>query len=169
ISRTLSIDAPRNARTKRRKRRMTMLKHHLLAASLLALAVAAAPALAQDTSKYPDWSGQWKRPPSAGIQWDQTKRPGRDQQPPLTAEYQAIFEASLADQAKGGQGENARVTCTTNGMPRVMTVIRPIEFVIQPKMTYVIFESYMPRRIYTDGRSFPTDQEPAMIGYSIGN
>jgi hypothetical protein len=27
----------------------------------------------------------------------------------------------------------------------------------------------MPRRIYTDGRSFPTDQEPAMIGYSIGN
>ena len=27
----------------------------------------------------------------------------------------------------------------------------------------------MPRRIYTDGRSLPTDQEPAMIGYSIGN
>ena len=53
-----------------------MLKHNLLAASLLALAVAAVPALAQDTSKYPDWSGQWKRPPGAGIQWDQTKRPG---------------------------------------------------------------------------------------------
>ena len=146
-----------------------MLKRHLLAASLLALAVGAVPALAQDTAKYPDWSGQWKRPPGPGIQWDQTKPPGRAQNPPLTPEYQAIFEASLADQAKGGQGENIRVTCSTNGMPRVMTVIRPIEFVIQPKMTYVIFESYMPRRVYTDGRSFPTDQEPAMIGYSIGN
>jgi len=146
-----------------------MLKRNLLAASLLALAVTTVPALAQDVSKYPDWSGQWKRPPGAGIQWDQTRRPGLDQNPPLTPEYKAIFEASLADQAKGGQGENARVTCTTNGMPRVMTVIRPIEFVVQPKMTYVIFESYMPRRIYTDGRSFPTDQEPAMIGYSIGN
>jgi hypothetical protein len=145
-----------------------MLKRNLLAASLLALAVTTMPALAQDVSKYPDWSGQWKRPPGAGIQWDQTRRPGLDQNPPLTAEYRAIFEASLADQAKGGQGENLRVTCTTNGMPRVMTVIRPIEFVVQPKMTYVIFESYMPRRIYTDGRSFPTDQEPAMIGYSIG-
>jgi hypothetical protein len=145
-----------------------MLKRNLLAASLLALAVTTMPALAQDTAKYPDWSGQWKRPPGAGIQWDQTRRPGLDQQPPLTPEYKAIFEASLADQAKGGQGENLRVTCTTNGMPRVMTVIRPIEFVVQPKMTYVIFESYMPRRIYTDGRSFPTDQEPAMIGYSIG-
>ena len=146
-----------------------MLKRNLLAAPLLALAIMTVPTLAQDVSKYPDWSGQWKRPPGAGIQWDQTRRPGLDQQPPLTPEYKAIFEASLADQAKGGQGENLRVTCTTNGMPRVMTVIRPIEFVVQPKMTYVIFESYMPRRIYTDGRSFPTDQEPAMIGYSIGN
>jgi len=134
-----------------------------------ALAIALVGASAHDESKYPDWSGQWKRPPGAGIQWDQTKRPGLAQQPPLTPEYQAIFEASLADQAAGGQGENTRVTCVTNGMPRVMTVIRPIEFVIQPKLSYVIFESYMPRRIYTDGRSFPTDQEPAMIGYSIGN
>src|SRR5262245_33598917 len=150
-----------------RTRRITMLKFSLVASVALMSSLASAQTL--DLSKYPDWSGQWKRPPSAGIQWDQTKRPGRDQQPPLTPEYQAIFEASLADQAKGGQGENARVTCTTNGMPRVMTVIRPIEFVIAPKITYVIFESYMPRRIYTDSRSFPTDQEPAMIGYSIGN
>jgi hypothetical protein len=124
---------------------------------------------AQEAGKYPDWSGQWKRPPNAGIQWDQTKRPGVAQQPPLTPEYQKIFEASIADQALGGQGENVRVNCTTNGMPRVMTVIRPIEFVTLPKITYVIFESYMPRRIYTDGRSFPKDEEPAFIGYSIGN
>src|SRR3954451_3039672 len=106
-----------------------MLKHNLLAASLLAFAAAGAPALAQDSSKYPDWSGQWKRPPGAGIQWDQSKRPGLAQQAPLTPEYQAIFEASLADQALGGQGENRNVQCTTNGMPRVMTVIRPMEFV----------------------------------------
>jgi hypothetical protein len=145
---------------------MIMLKLGLIASVALISSLAGAQTL--DVSKYPDWSGQWKRPPGAGIQWDQTKRPGLAQQPPLTPEYQAIFAASIADQAKGGQGENTRVTCTTNGMPRVMTVIRPIEFVIAPKVTYVIFESYMPRRIYTDGRSFPTDQEPAMIGYSIG-
>jgi hypothetical protein len=132
-------------------------------------ALAVTGASAQDMSKYPDWSGQWKRPPGAGIQWDQTKRPGLPQQPPLTPEYQKIFEESIADQARGGQGENIRVTCSTNGVPRIMTVIRPIEFVIQPKMTYIIFESYMPRRIYTDGRDFPADQEPAMIGYSIGS
>src|SRR5262249_3198792 len=131
------------------------------AARSAARAIAASPGQAQEISKYPDWSGQWKRPPGVGIQWDQTKRPGRTQQPPLTPEYQTIFEASLADQAQGGQGGNARVTCTTNGMPRIMSVIRPLEFVILPKLTYIIFEAYMPRRVYTDGRDFPTDEDPS--------
>src|SRR5262245_13105660 len=146
---------------------MTMLNRSPIAAvaALATFAVALVGAQAHDESKYPDWSGQWKRPPGAGIQWDQTKRPGLAQQAPLTPEYQAIFEASIADQAQGGQGENSRVTCVTNGMPRVMTVIRPIEFVILPKVTYVVFESYMPRRIFTDGRAFPTDEEPSYIGY----
>src|SRR5262249_4988384 len=34
--------------------------------------------------------------------------------------------------------------------------------------TYLNFETNMPRRIYTDGRSFPTDEEPSFMGYSIG-
>jgi len=140
-----------------------------IAAMMAAMMLPAASLNAQDAGKYPDFSGQWKRPPGAGIQWDQTKRPGLTQQAPLIPEYQKIFEASIADQALGGQGENIRVNCTTNGMPRVMTVIRPIEFVVSPKITYVIFESYMPRRIYTDGRTFPADEEPSFIGYSIGN
>jgi hypothetical protein len=54
-------------------------------------------------------------------------------------------------------------------MPRVMGVIFPIEFVILPNITYVNFEAFMPRRIYTDGRQFPTDQEPSFMGYSIGH
>src|SRR5436190_22935315 len=80
----------------------------LALATVLTLTTALAPSLthAQGTPpgdpKYPDWSGQWKRPPGAGIQWDQTRRPGLAQQPPLTPEYQAIFEASLGDQARGG-------------------------------------------------------------------
>src|SRR6516225_7795978 len=142
--------------------------------SLTALKVAAGLALmvgsaaAFDDSKYPDWSGQWRRPSGVGTQWDQTKRPGLAQQAPLTAEYQARLEASIADQAAGGQGLDTRYKCITNGMPRVMGVIFPIEFVILPNITYVNFEAFMPRRIYTDGRQFPTDQEPSFMGYSIG-
>src|SRR4051812_40527148 len=76
-----------------------------------ALLMALTGAQAFDETKYPDWSGQWKKPPGIGNQWDQTKRPGRAQQAPLNPEYQAIFEASLADQAAGGQGEDIRITC----------------------------------------------------------
>ncbi len=133
-----------------------------------ALLLTLAGAQAFDETKYPDWSGQWKKPNGIGNQWDQTKRPGRAQQPPLNAEYQAIFEASLADQAAGGQGEDIRITCTSTGMPRMMTAVRPFEFVITPNVTYINSENNQPRRIYTDGRNFPKGEEPTWPGYSIG-
>jgi len=50
----------------------------------------------------------------------------------------------------------------------MMAVIQPVEFVMLPNITYVHFEAFMPRRIYTDGRDFPTDVEPSFAGYSIG-
>src|SRR3979490_1194957 len=97
------------------------------AAVLLTLAGAAA----FDESKYPDWSGTWRRAPGAGIGGDETKPRGRAQQPPLTAEYQAIWEASMTDQAAGGQGGDTRVTCASNGMPRMAISRRPVAFFIQ--------------------------------------
>jgi hypothetical protein len=130
--------------------------------------MASADARAFDESKYPDWSGQWRR--TSGIQWDPSKRIGRAQEPPLTPEYQAVFEASLADQAAGGQGNDPTYKCIPGGMPRIMTVVFPMEIVIQAKTTYVLFDYSMPRRIYTDGRDWPkdTDLQPTFLGYSIG-
>jgi hypothetical protein len=137
-------------------------------AGTAALLITLAGAAAHDESKYPDWGGTWRRAPGVGIGWDETKPRGRGQQPPLTPEYQAIWEASMADQAAGGQGGDTRVTCISNGMPRLMTIIRPIEFVILPKITYVVYENNLPRRIYTDGAGFPPDNEPSYAGYSVG-
>jgi hypothetical protein len=133
-----------------------------------ALAIAMASATGQQPSQFPDWGGQWERPHGVGIQWDQTKRPGLPQHAPLTPKYQKLLEWSIADQAAGGQGIDNRYTCIANGMPRMMAVIEPIEFVILPNITYVNFEAFLPRRIYTDGRDFPTNQEPSLAGYSIG-
>src|SRR5438874_13115782 len=105
-------------------------------ASLLGiLSFAASGALAFDESKYPDWSGQWRV--LGGNRWDPTKAAGRGQNPPLTPEYQAVFEASIADQNAGGQGNDLRYRCLPAGMPRVMTAIFPFEFVILPKLTYI--------------------------------
>jgi len=131
-----------------------------------ALAIGMTGAAGQE-QKFPDWSGQWRRPPGIGIQWDQTRRPGLPQQAPLTPQYQKLLEWSIADQAQGGQGIDNRYTCIANGMPRMMAVIGPIEFVILPNLTYINFEAFLPRRIYTDGRDF-AKEEPSLAGYSIG-
>jgi hypothetical protein len=132
------------------------------------LSIAASSALAFDETKYPDWSGQWRRRPEVGNQWD-TSRPPRQGRPPLTPEYQAIYEANLKDQAAGGQGTDPTYTCIPDGMPRAMNVIFPMEIVIQPHISHVMIEYLsMLRRIYTDGRDWPKDAEPSFMGYSIG-
>ena len=138
--------------------------------AIMLAAALALPAVAQafDESKYPDMQAQWSRPRGVGIQWDTSKPRGLPQQPPLTPEYQAIWEASIADQANGGQGNDPLYRCFPVGMPRVMNAVFPMEIVINPNTTYILFDSSTPRRIFTDGRDWPKDQEPNFLGYSIG-
>jgi hypothetical protein len=139
------------------------------AATAIAAALAmAAPARAFDDSKYPDFSGQWRKPVGIGNQWDQTKPLGGAQNPPFTPEYRAIFEASLADQKAGGQGNDAPSRCVPFGMPRVMTAVFDMEIVVTPAATHILFDHSLPRRVYTDGRDWPRDIEPSFLGYSIG-
>jgi hypothetical protein len=137
-----------------------------IAAAAAVLMMAIYGARAHDESKYPDLSGQWIR--VGGTQWDPSKPGGLGQQAPLTPEYQAVYDASLAAQAAGGHGNDLRFTCRTSGMPRIMTAVYPIEIIIQPSTTYILSEYVMPRRIYTDGRTRPEGVERAFAGYSIG-
>jgi hypothetical protein len=139
-----------------------------------ALMIAAGSAQAADDSKYPDWRGSWTRFAirSLGGQpsFDQTRPWGAGQQAPLTGEYQKVFEDSLADQAKGGQGNFVgHAKCYPAGMPFMMVGAQPLEFVVTPDTTYVLVggnDRY--RRIYTDGRDWPTGIQPSYGGYSIG-
>jgi hypothetical protein len=126
-------------------------------------------ASAFDESKYPDFNGQWKRPPGIANQFDISKPQGRAQQVPLTPEYQKIFEAGLEDQKAGGQGNDPTYICIPDGMPRVMNVIFPMEVIVTPNTTYMLIEYLTQlRRIYTDGRDWPKDFESTFTGYSIG-
>jgi len=126
-------------------------------------------AQAHDESKYPDWAGQWRRPPGVNNQWEPTLPRGHEGAP-LTPEYQAIFEANLKDQEEGGMGTDPTYTCIPDGMPRAMNVIFPMEIVIESKTTYILIEYLsMLRRIYTDGRSFPEATDTSFMGYSIGH
>ncbi len=145
-----------------------MLFRSLLAATVLAavLSVTVAAAQAPDSAKYPDWKGQWGRTGSGD--WDPTKPAGLGQHAPLTPEYQAMFEAGLADQARGGQGTDPGYQCRLHGMPRMMIGILPLEFIITPEVTFIERPDSRPRRVYTDGRDWPASVQPSFPGYSIG-
>jgi hypothetical protein len=140
----------------------------------VAVAVALAMGLGgAQAADYPDWSGQWMRFAVPGLpgqpSHDQTKSWGRGQQAPLTPEYQAVLEASIADQAIGGLGNFPTTLGRAAGMPHMMMAFLPIEFVVTPKATYVLIGMYDHyRRIYTDGRDWPKDIVPTYAGYSIG-
>jgi len=138
-----------------------------------AFTLAFADAQTFDESKYPDWSGAYRRIPVPGVTgqpaYDQTKRLGKAQQAPLTPEAEAILDASIAEQAKGGQGNYPTYTCLSPGMPRIMTLYGAAEFIITPETTHILLEHvHDSRRIYTDGRDWPKTITPTFQGYSIG-
>jgi hypothetical protein len=137
-------------------------------ASLVALCLASAEGRAWDETRYPDFKGQW-RLIGDPARFDPSKPSGLGQLVPLTPEYQAIFEASLRDQAAGGRGLAQTNTCISPGMPRVTNGYGQMEVIVTPRTTYITVEHINDnRRIYTDGRSWPTEIESTYLGYSIG-
>jgi hypothetical protein len=132
----------------------------------LAAALLATPSAAQvvDFGKYPDFKGQWVRTGNPNN-WLALAGP-----PPLTPEYQKIFEAIQADLKSGGPGNWPSTFCTPAGMPAMMSFYDPMEMIVMPEITYILIshndDSY--RRIYTDGRDWPANPELTYAGYSLG-
>src|ERR1700722_8570590 len=140
-------------------------------ATILIVAISDCSAQASGEARYPNWKGQWDAilPRTGGqtVKFDPTKAFGPAQQAPLTPEYQKVHEDSMADQAKGGQGnfiDHAR--CIPGGMPAMMSATR-MEYVVTPGTTYISTGTDL-RRIFTDGRPWPTDVEATYQGYAIG-
>ena len=133
----------------------------------LALVLPALPAAAQvvDFGKYPDLGGQWVRNGNPNN-WRELAGPA-----PLTPEYQKVFDAITADLKSGGPGNWPSTFCIPAGMPAMMSLYDPAEFIVMPNVTYVLIshndDSF--RRIYTDGRDWPKDTEATYAGYSIGH
>jgi hypothetical protein len=125
-------------------------------------------AQAFDDSKYPNLHGQW-RIIGGPMRFDTNRPWGLGQQAPLTPEYEKIFEANLKDQAEGGQGDTPTFTCISPGMPRTTNSYGQVEFVVTPATTYILVDHiHDDRRIFTDGRAFPDNLEPTLLGYSVG-
>ena len=129
-------------------------------------------AQAQD-KKYPDWKGEWTtvvpRMPGQQLRFDPSKPYGRGQEAPLTDEYKKIYQDNLAEQAEGGQGLFlGHASCLPAGMPTMMSSGGPHEYIITPETTYIASGGSDLRRIFTDGRPWPTDLQPTYQGFSMG-
>jgi hypothetical protein len=126
---------------------------------------------AADEAKYPNWKGEWDavvpRLPGQQLRFDPSKPYGRAQKAPLTDEYQKIHDESIADQAKGGLGNFLNnSSCFPLGMPAMMS-IQNFEYIVTSETTYIVAGTDL-RRVFTDGRPWPTDLEPTYQGFSIG-
>lgn len=136
-----------------------------------ALGLGAAGALAQpgaprDAGRYPDWSGQWSRIGSLNWPPEGYEEAGP---PPLTDEYQAVWERYQALQEAGVPAGDPPSTCLPPGMPRMMKMSFPMEIIVTPETTYIYGEwASQFRRVYTDGRDWPHYILPSFNGHSIG-
>ena len=140
--------------------------HSRCSTFVVALALAATPAAAQvvDFGKYPNFKGQWVRTGNPNN-WIPLAGP-----PPLTPEYEKIWDGIKTDLKEGEPGNWPSTFCIPAGMPAMMSFYDPAEIIVLPDITYILIshndDSY--RRIYTDGRDWPKDAVPTFAGFSIG-
>ena len=144
----------------------------LLAAGLGAAVLSQAEAApAKAPAKLPDWSGIWIR--DGNTNYDPSVKVGDRQHPPLTPEYEKLYQAKLDAAAAGKPFGDPTAACFPSGMPRVMRNPYPFEFVVTPKVVYTLHEQNIAgmRRIFTDGRGHPApdDMQVTYNGHSIGH
>jgi hypothetical protein len=156
---------------------VAMLRKRLiwLLASIALVAPALAGAAAYKAEPYKphsphDFTGIWQN--TGGIGWTPGLPPGAKQNPPLTPEYQKIFDQRLKDAADGKPSGDLTANCLPQGMPRIMTMTYPME-IIQNDIQVNIYAEWMEqtRRIFIDGRGHPQgdDLEPTYYGHSVGH
>ena len=115
--------------------------------------------------KLPDWDrGVWQ------IDWGHLfSAGGRPTPPDLTPDYAAKFAAYRAAQKEGQNVQNANANCLPPGIPGIMQMPYPLEFIFSPgRVTIAIETDSQVRRIYTD-RKMPDDPDLTFNGTSVGH
>jgi hypothetical protein len=124
-----------------------------------------------EDKQFPNWKGEWTavfaRMPGQQLRFDPNKPFGAGQEAPLTEEYKKIYQENLVQIATGGQGLFLyHASCMPAGMPTMMSA-GEFEYIVTPETTYIVAGTDL-RRIFTDGRPWPTDLEPTYQGFSMG-
>jgi hypothetical protein len=83
---------------------------------------------------------------------------------PMQPSAEALYKQRSQNFGAGRPSER----CLPHGIPDAMTT-SPFRMVQTRGITFILFEEFNRyRQVFTDGRPFPTDPDPAWFGYSIG-
>jgi hypothetical protein len=158
---------------------MPKLAHRIaVVLALLCCVPAQGASAASKQPKLPDWSGTWAARQSnlaggSGGNSGGSVVPGPVRNPyPYTPEFQSRFEANALAERSGGTLFDPAVNCVPQGMPGIMANPYPIEFLITPVKVVILIEIHgQVRRIYTDGRGHPPEEDLdyTFNGHSIGH
>jgi hypothetical protein len=113
-------------------------------------------------NKLPDWRGVWQ------PDWSTIASRNRAE-PVFTPAAAKTAAAFKAQQAEGKNLQTEAANCVPSGMPQIMRMPYPIEFIYSPDRVTIAIETYSQiRRVYTDGRPLPEDPDAAYNGWSVG-
>jgi hypothetical protein len=122
----------------------------------------------------PDWSGAWVWPFSDFEAENIRRRDPKDQTGPrVKPEYEQLRKAALARATTGVSPNGTAATgqvCLPGRVPYVMWFSFAIEFLPGPgRITILLEQGSVIRRVYTDGRGHDASAEPTWAGDSIGH
>ena len=91
--------------------------------------------------------------------------------PPYKPDWAAKYQATVAASRAGKITVDPTAKCVPPGMPRTMSTPFPIEFSVEPNRVLMLFEIGGVRRIWTDGRKHPSEDDlmQTFMGDSVGH
>lgn len=138
----------------------------------------AVPGFNPASTALPDWSGVWRETgntifdhASVDPPGGSSNEPGTREHPPLTDEWEQVYEANLASVAEGRFPDPITNCGVPAGFPRIFNLPDVYEFVVRPEQTWVLTENGPNiMRIYTDGRDHPAPEDRWLTytGDSVG-
>jgi len=151
-----------------------MLRIAGLTVATLILCAGTASAAGTGRPSYQDWSGVWLNITGIYFSNPGTFRPLQNagsatNPPPLNAEYQKKWEATLAASARGEPTEDRGAKCLPGGTPSGNLSPMPQEFLIMPDKVVILSEAGGRfREIYLDGSKYSEDVDPTFNGFATG-
>jgi hypothetical protein len=110
----------------------------------------------------PQLAGLWRPQPGMVGDIARNLKPG---EVPFQPWAEELFKHRRSTSSK----DDPTANCIVGGVPRSDLVGYPFKILQNPGMVAILYEAvHSYRQIFTDGRAFPKDPNPAWFGYSVG-